>query len=69
MYSSQNSIRKVKLKNTRWPGHVVRMCEFRDTYQIPAGKPELERSVSRPGLRMEDTFKSKSRYDQRSVCQ
>jgi hypothetical protein len=40
LYSSPNIIRVLKSKRMRWAGHVARMGEVRNAYNILIGKPE-----------------------------
>jgi hypothetical protein len=40
LYSSPNIIRMIKLRRTRWAGHIARMGEKRNAYRILVGKPE-----------------------------
>jgi hypothetical protein len=41
----------------RWEGHVARVGEMRNTYNILVGKPEGKRSVGRRRRRWEDNIR------------
>jgi hypothetical protein len=51
LYSSPNLIRMIKSRRMRWPGHVARMGEKRNTYRILVEKPEGRRLLGRPRRR------------------
>jgi hypothetical protein len=40
LYSSQNTVRVIKLRRMRWAGHVARMGEGRGVYSVLVGRPE-----------------------------
>jgi hypothetical protein len=54
---SPNIIRKLKSKRMRWAGHVARMKEKRNTYNIVVGKSEGKRLPGRPKRRWVDNIK------------
>ena len=41
----------------RWAGHVARMGESRDLYEVLVGKPERKRPLGRPRRKWEDNIK------------
>jgi len=41
-------VRVIKLRRTRWAGHVARMGEERGVYRVLVGKPEGRRPLGRP---------------------
>jgi hypothetical protein len=43
LYTSPNIIREIKTRRLRWEGHVARMGETRNPYNILLGKPEGKR--------------------------
>jgi hypothetical protein len=55
-YSSPNAIRVIKLRTMRWAGHVTRMEEMRNVYEIVVGKSERKRELSTPRHRWEDNI-------------
>jgi hypothetical protein len=54
LYSSPDTIRKVKSRRMRWAGHVARMGEERKVYKVLVGKPEERRPLGRPRHRCEN---------------
>jgi hypothetical protein len=40
LYSSQNTVRLIKLRRMRWAGHVARMGEGRGVYRVWLGGPK-----------------------------
>jgi hypothetical protein len=50
LYSSQNLVRVIKSRRTRWAGHAGRMGEGRSVYRVLVGRPEGKRSLGRPRL-------------------
>jgi hypothetical protein len=48
----------IKSRMMRWAGHVVRMGEMRNAYNILVVKPEGKRSLGISGRRWEDTIKT-----------
>jgi hypothetical protein len=50
-YSSPSIVREIKARRMRWAGHVARMEEVRDAYNILVGRPEGRRPVGRPRRR------------------
>jgi hypothetical protein len=56
-YFSPSIIRVIKSRRMRWAGHVARMGEVRDAYNILVGKPEERRPLGRPRRRWEDNIK------------
>jgi hypothetical protein len=57
LYSSRNIDRVIKLRRTRWVGHVARMGEGRGVYGIFVGRNEGKRPLGRPRCRWEDNIK------------
>jgi hypothetical protein len=51
LYSSPSIIRMIKLRRTRWAGHVVLMREKRNAYRILVGKLEGKKPLRRPARR------------------
>ena len=51
MYCSPNRVRVIKLRRTRWAGHVARMRERRGIHRVLVGKPEGKRPLGRPRRR------------------
>jgi hypothetical protein len=50
-------IRILKSRRMRWAGHIARMGEKRDAYDILVGKPEGNRPLGRPRRRWVDNIK------------
>jgi hypothetical protein len=48
LYSSPSIIRMIKSRRMRWAGHVARMGEKRNAYQILVGNPERKRPLGKP---------------------
>jgi hypothetical protein len=44
------------MRELRWVGHVARMGNLRNAYEILNGKPEGKRTLERPGHRWEDNI-------------
>jgi hypothetical protein len=57
LYSSPSIIRVNKARRTIWAGHVARMGEMRESYNILVGRPEGRRPLGRPRRRWEDNIK------------
>jgi hypothetical protein len=57
LYSSPIIVRVIKARRMRWAGHVARMGEVRDAYNILVGRPEGRRPLGRPRCRWEDNIK------------
>jgi hypothetical protein len=55
LYSSPNIIRVSR--RMRWAGHVARMGEVRNAYNILVGKPEARKPLGRPRRGWEDNIK------------
>jgi hypothetical protein len=55
--SRQRRVRVIKARRMRWAGHVARMGEVRDAYNILVGRPEGRRPLERPRRRWEDNIK------------
>jgi hypothetical protein len=55
--TSPNLIRLVKSRRMRWAGHVARMREMRNAYNILVGKSEWKRLLGRTRLRWEDSIR------------
>jgi hypothetical protein len=49
LYASPN-IRTIKLRRTKWAGHVARMGEGRGAYRILVGRPERRNHLVHPGV-------------------
>jgi hypothetical protein len=47
----------LKCRRMRWAGHVARMGEVRNAYNILVGKPEGRRPLGRPRCRREDNIR------------
>jgi hypothetical protein len=54
LYSSSDIIKQVKSRRMRWAGHVARMGEERNVYNVLVGKPEGKSPLGRPRRRWED---------------
>jgi hypothetical protein len=46
----------IKLRKMRSVGHVAHLVGNRSTYRVFVGKPERNRPLGRPGLKMEDNI-------------
>ena len=57
LYSSPNIVRVIKSRRMRWAGHVAHMGDRRGVYRVLVGKPEGERPLGTPKLRLEDNIK------------
>jgi hypothetical protein len=57
LYYSQNTVRVIKSRKTKWAGHVARMEEGRSVYRVLGGRPEGKRPLGRPKRRWEDNIK------------
>jgi hypothetical protein len=57
LYSSTNIVRVIKLRRTRWAGHVARIGEGRGVYRDLVQRPEGKRPLGRPTRRWEDNIK------------
>jgi hypothetical protein len=57
LYYSPSIVRVIKASRMRWAGHVARMGEVRDAYNILVGRPEGRRPLGRPRRRWEDNIK------------
>jgi hypothetical protein len=57
LYASQNVIGVMKSRRMRWVGHVTRMGEMRNAYNLLAGKPEDKRPLGRYRRRWEDNIR------------
>jgi hypothetical protein len=57
LYSSQNIIRFIKSKRTKWAEQVARMGEKRNVYRLLVGKAEGNRPLGRPRHRWMDNIK------------
>jgi hypothetical protein len=51
LYSSPSIIRIMKSRMMRWAGHVARMEEKRNVYNLLVGNPEEKRPLGRPRRR------------------
>jgi hypothetical protein len=54
---SEDIIRVIELRKTRWAGHVARMGEKRGAYRILVGRPDGRRPLGRPRRRWEYNIK------------
>jgi hypothetical protein len=57
LYSSPSNVRVIKGSRMRWVGHVARMGEERDKYNILVARPEGRRPLGRSRRRWEDNIK------------
>jgi hypothetical protein len=51
LYSLPSIVRVIKARRMGWAGHVARMGEVRDAYNILVGRPEGRRPLGRPRRR------------------
>jgi len=51
LYCSPNIVWVIKLRRTRWAGHVAGMGERRGVYRVLVGKREEKRPLGRPRRR------------------
>jgi hypothetical protein len=51
LYASPDIIRQIKSSRIKWTGHVARMGEGRNMYNVSVGKPQGKRPVERPRRR------------------
>jgi hypothetical protein len=52
MYTSPNIIMVIRSRSIRWAGHIARMREMRNAYNILVAKPERKRPLVIPRLKM-----------------
>jgi hypothetical protein len=57
IYASPDIIKVIKSRRMRWAGHVVRMGEMTNEYNILVGKPEGKKSLGRPRRRRDDNIR------------
>jgi hypothetical protein len=57
LYSLPNLVRVIKLRITRWAGHVAHKGKGRGVYRVLVGKPEGKRPLARPRCRWEDNIR------------
>jgi hypothetical protein len=57
LYSSPSIIRMIKPRRMRLAGHIAQMGQKRNAYRILVGKPEGNRPLGRPRLRLVDNIK------------
>jgi hypothetical protein len=57
LYALASFIRVIKLRLTRWTGHVACMSEMRNKYKILVGKLEGKRRCGRPRHKWEDNIR------------
>jgi hypothetical protein len=57
LYSSPNFIRVNKSSRMRWTGHVMRMGNVRNAYEVLVGKVEGKRSLGIPRSSSEDNVR------------
>jgi hypothetical protein len=50
LYYSPNIIRQIKSRRMRWAGHVARMGQERNVYNVLVGKSEGKRPFRKPRL-------------------
>jgi hypothetical protein len=67
LYTSPNIIRVIKSRNIRSAGHVARMGEERNAYNILVGKPEGKRPLGRPRCRWDDNIRMDVKEIQRKA--
>ena len=56
LYSSQKILRVIILRRIRKEGHVARMGDRRNAYEIVVGKPEEKRPLGRPRRKWEENI-------------
>jgi len=57
LYALRDIIRVIKSRRMRWAGHVARMGEMRNVYNILVGKPEERRSLGKHRRRWDDNIR------------
>jgi hypothetical protein len=57
LHASSSMIRVVKPRMMKWAGHVARMGEMRNAYNISVEKSEGKRAVGRPRCRWKDNIR------------
>jgi hypothetical protein len=57
LFSSSNTVTMIRLRRTRWAGHIARMGELRDAYRVLVGKPVRKRPLRRQWHRWEDNIR------------
>jgi hypothetical protein len=57
LYASPNIIRVMKSRRMTWVGHVARMGQMRNAYNILSGKPEVKSSRGIPRGIIEDNIR------------
>jgi hypothetical protein len=57
LHSYPNIIRQIKPRRIWWAGHVARMGEDRQVYEVSLAKFEGKRALGRPRCRWEDVFR------------
>jgi len=57
LYSLPNILRVMKSRNLRGVGHVTRVEEMRNAYNLVVGKPQGKRPLERPRQKREDNIK------------
>jgi hypothetical protein len=57
VYASPNIIRVTKTRSMRWVGHVARMGEMRNEYNILVGRPDGKRILGKPRRKWEDNIR------------
>jgi hypothetical protein len=57
LYDSPNIVSVIKSRRMRWAGHVVRLGEMKNAYNILVGKRKRKRLLGRPGRRWEDNIR------------
>jgi hypothetical protein len=56
LYDSPDIIRIIKSRRMGWAGHVTRMGDIRNLYNVLVGKPEVRRSLGRPKRRWKNNI-------------
>jgi hypothetical protein len=57
LYALRDIIRVIKSRRMRWAGHVARMGEMINVYNILVGKPEERRSLGKHRRRWDDNIR------------
>jgi hypothetical protein len=57
LYSSPSIVRIIKSRRMKWAGHVARMGEKRNAYELLVGKLEGKRPLDRPRRRWADSIR------------
>ncbi|KAJ4443967.1 hypothetical protein ANN_05756 [Periplaneta americana] len=68
VFAGPTILLNIKSRRLRWAGHVARMGESRNAYEVLVGRPEGKRPLGRPRHKWEDNIKIDLRevgYDDR----